>query len=120
MILAKGATNTCAAIGSSAVPPSFENRSLAHNNNHMIAPRVGVAWDVFGTGRFAIRAGVGQFVSRDRLLAISMRSNNPPFGVATGAVRTLDGPLTIINATLPDGTTPDPRHAGNQAISSTA
>jgi hypothetical protein len=49
-----------------------------------------------------------------------MRSNNPPFGVATGAVRTLDGPLTIINATLPDGTTPDPRHAGNQAICSTA
>jgi len=90
MILAKGATNTCAAIGSSAVPPFFENRSLAHNNNHMIAPRVGVAWDVFGTGRFALRAGVGQFFSRDRLLGISMRSNNPPFGVNTGALRTLD------------------------------
>src|SRR6266571_2264487 len=90
MILAKGATNTCAAIGSAAVPPFFENRSLAHNNNHMIAPRVGIAWDVFGTGRFALRAGVGQFFSRDRLLGISMRSNNPPFGVNTGALRTLD------------------------------
>ncbi len=90
MILAKGATNTCAGIGSPAVPPFFENRSLAHNNNHMIAPRVGIAWDVFGTGRFALRAGVGQFFSRDRLLGISMRSNNPPFGVNTGALRTLD------------------------------
>ncbi len=90
MVLAKGATNTCSAIGSSIVPPFFENRSLAHNNNHMIAPRVGIAWDVFGTGRFALRAGVGQFFSRDRLLGISMRSNNPPFGVNTGALRTLD------------------------------
>ena len=90
MLLAKGATNTCSDIGSSAVPPLFENRTLIHNNNHMIAPRVGIAWDVFGTGRFALRAGVGQFFSRDRLLAISMRSNNPPFGVNTGALRTLD------------------------------
>src|SRR5713226_4155287 len=106
MILAKGATNTCAGIGSPAVPPFFENRSLIHNNNHMIAPRVGIAWDVFGTGRFAIRSGVGQFYSRDRLLAISMRSNNTPFGVGTGAVRTLDGPLNSFAG-------------GNQAICAT-
>jgi hypothetical protein len=126
MILAKGATNSCAAIGSSATAPVFENRSLIHNNNHMIMPRFGIAWDVFGTGRFAIRAGVGQFESRDRLLAISMRSNNPPFGVGTGAVRTLDGPaggftqdVTIINPTLSDGKTPNPLHAGNAAICST-
>jgi hypothetical protein len=128
MILAKGFSNsnTCAAIGSSATPPVFENRSLIHNNNHMIAPRVGIAWDVFGTGRFAIRAGVGQFYSRDRLLAISMRSNNPPYGTATGAVRTLDGPasgftqdVTIINPTLADGKTPNPLHPGNAGICST-
>jgi hypothetical protein len=106
MVLAKGATNTCAAIGSSVVPPQFENRSLVNNNNHMIAPRVGLAWDVFGTGRFAIRTGVGQFYSRDRLLAISMRSNNTPFGVGTGAVRTLDGPLNSFSG-------------GNQAICAT-
>ena len=106
MILAKGATNSCSAIGSTVTPPLFENRSLVHNNNHMIAPRVGLAWDVFGTGRFAIRTGVGQFYSRDRLLAISMRSNNTPFGVGTGAVRTLDGPLNSFSG-------------GNQAICAT-
>src|SRR6266699_1120498 len=112
MILAKGAVNQCALIGSSATPPVFENRALIHNNNHMIAPRVGVAWDVFGTGRFAIRAGVGQFYARDRLLAISMRSNNPPFGLGTGSERTLDGPstwtqdVTIINPTMPDPNNP--------------
>ena len=98
MVLAKGATNTCSAIGSSITPPQFENRSLIHNNNHMIMPRLGIAWDVFGTGRFAIRTGVGQFESRDRLLAISMRSNNTPFGVGTGAVRTLDGPGPFIQS----------------------
>ncbi len=54
MVLAKGAANTCSAIGSSITPPQFENRSLIHNNNHMIMPRLGIAWDVFGTGRFAI------------------------------------------------------------------
>src|SRR5260370_39481919 len=125
MVLAKGAPSTCAAIGSLITPPQFENRSLVHNNNQTIAPRHGIAWDVFGTARFAIRAGVGQFYSRDRLLAISIRSNNPPFGVATGSDRTLDGPtagftpdVTIINPTLSAGT-PNPLHAGNATICST-
>src|SRR5467141_666425 len=90
MVIAQGWPNLCPSICSTVTPPQFENRSLVHNNNHMIAPRVGIAWDVFGTGRFALRAGVGQFYSRDRLLAISMRSNNPPFGVNTGALRMLD------------------------------
>ncbi|GAC1438967.1 MAG: hypothetical protein NVS1B11_35950 [Terriglobales bacterium] len=94
IILAKGASGSgCAAIGSAVTPPSFSNRSLVNDNNHMIMPRFGFAWDVFGTQRFVLRGGVGQFASRDRLLAISMRSNNPPFGVGTGAERTLDGPL---------------------------
>jgi len=96
IVLAKGGPDLCSTLGSSVTPPHFENRSLVKNNNHMLAPRIGIAWDVFGTGRFAIRAGVGQFFSRDRLLAISMRSNNTPYGVSTGAVRTLDGPLTFL------------------------
>ena len=117
MVLAKGATNTCSAIGSSITPPFFENRSLVHNNNHMIMPRVGIAWDVFGTGRFAIRAGVGQFESRDRLLAISMRANNTPFGVGTGAVRTLDGPGPFIQSPANNFPGNDP---GNENICSTS
>ncbi len=94
IILPKGAVSTCSDIGSVVSPPFFENRSLVHNNNHMIAPRIGIAWDVFGTGRFAIRAGIGQFYSRDRLLAISMRAVNTPYGVSTSGVTTLDGPRT--------------------------
>lgn len=113
MVLAKGAPNNCAAIGSVVTPAYFENRSLIHDNNHMIMPRLGIAWDVFGTGRFAIRTGVGQFESRDRLLAISMRSNNPPFGVGTGAMRTLDGTFTSANSFAGN----DP---GNQSACSTS
>jgi hypothetical protein len=93
-IIAKGGNGSgCAILGSTLTPPQFENRSLVRNNNHMITPRVGFAWDVFGTQRFVFRGGVAQFTPRDRLLAISMRSVDTPFGVATGAVRTLDGPL---------------------------
>jgi hypothetical protein len=117
MVLAKGATNTCAAIGSSIVPPQFENRSLIHNNNHMIMPRLGIAWDVFGTGKFAIRTGVGQFESRDRLLAISMRANNTPFGVGTGAVRTLDAPGPFIQFPANNFAGNGP---GNESICSTS
>jgi hypothetical protein len=101
MVLAKGGPDLCSTLGSSVTPPYFENRSLVKNNNHMLAPRIGIAWDVFGTGRFAIRAGVGQFFSRDRLLAISMRSNNTPYGLSTGAVRTLDGPMTFLPGSDP-------------------
>src|SRR6266478_1458093 len=117
MILPKGATNTCGLIGSSITPPFFENRSLVHNNNHMIMPRFGIAWDVFGTGRFALRAGVGQFESRDRLLAISMRANNPPYGVGTGATRTLDGPGPLLQSPANDFGGGGP---GNQTICSTS
>jgi len=113
MVLAKGAINTCPAIGSVVTPPYFENRSLVHDNNHMIMPRLGIAWDVFGTGKFAIRTGVGQFESRDRLLAISMRANNPPFGVGTGAQRTLDGTFTSSNNFAGN----DP---GNESVCSTS
>src|SRR5262249_52236085 len=122
MILAKGGPDLCSTLGSSVTPPHFENRSLVKNNNHMIGPRLGIAWDVFGTGRFAIRAGVGQYFARDRLLAISMRSNNTPYGVSTGSVQTLDGPeafggsctANVINSKC-NGVT-DPRHAGNADI----
>lgn len=56
------------------------NRSLINNNNHLIAPRIGVAWDVFGNGSTAIRAGGGQFFQRERVSRYVLE-NNAPFSL---------------------------------------
>jgi len=55
------------------------NRSLWNNNWHTIAPRLGIAWDPTGQGKWAIRGGAGQFFNRDRLHALQIGGSNPPF-----------------------------------------
>jgi len=55
------------------------NRALWNNNNHMFAPRLSFAWDPTGKGKWAIRAGGGQFFNRDRLFALQIGGTNPPF-----------------------------------------
>ncbi len=45
----------------------------------MIAPRLSFAWDPTGKGKWAIRAGGGQFFNRDRLFALQIGGTNPPF-----------------------------------------
>jgi hypothetical protein len=71
------------------------NRALKKNNNHAIAPRLGIAWDVFGDGRTAVRAGVGQFFQRERLNHTLTMAGNSPFALTvSGFNRTLDsGPI---------------------------
>jgi hypothetical protein len=67
------------------------NKYLKDQNYHLFAPRLGLAWDVFGNGNTALRAGVGQFFQRDRS-AIYTMSGNAPFALnASGYTRTLDG-----------------------------
>ena len=58
------------------------NRALMKNNNHLIAPRLGIAWDPFGNGKWALRLGVGQYFNRDRLWPLQIAGNNPPFNPA--------------------------------------
>jgi hypothetical protein len=104
ILLPSGAKNTCPALPAGAPPEAGgtigTNRSLAPSNYHLIAPRLGIAWDVFGTGRFAIRAGVGQFFSRDPVgILVRVESNNAPGAIAPGGERQLDGNLTPYNAT---------------------
>jgi hypothetical protein len=64
---------------------------LKNNNNHEIAPRLGVAWDVRGDGKTSIRAGVGEFYQRDRISNYLYIATNSPFSVAAGGTRTLSG-----------------------------
>ena len=85
------------------------NKYLRNQNYHQFAPRLGIAYDLFGDGKTAIRAGFGQFYQRDRT-AIYTLTSNAPFALTASAVpRTLDGPsftasaLGALASTSPDG-----------------
>jgi hypothetical protein len=87
-------TDPCTALGfggTGGVPGP--NRSLKENNNHEIAPRLGIAWDVKGDGKTAIRAGVGEFYQRDRISNYLYIATNSPFSVADHGSRPLSGSI---------------------------
>ena len=97
-----GDASLCAAIGSSITPFISPYRGLRPSNHHLIAPRAGIAWDVFGTARFVVRAGFGQFFARDPVgFTLRSKSVNPPFAAAASGYRTFDGPL-VSGSTLFD------------------
>jgi Carboxypeptidase regulatory-like domain/TonB-dependent Receptor Plug Domain len=69
------------------------NKYLVNQNNHLIAPRLGIAWDPWSDGKTAVRLGVGQFFQRERVSQYFVFVNNAPFALASPTVeRTLDGP----------------------------
>jgi hypothetical protein len=92
LVVPKG-TNPCTGIAGAVTPVQFSNRSLRKNNYKNIAPRVGVAWDVFKNGKTAIRGGFGEFFLRERVSpVVAALTSNPPFVKTVPAgERTLDG-----------------------------
>jgi hypothetical protein len=86
-------TDFCTAAGFS---PGFhgQNRSLKDQNNHAIAPRIGLAWDPRGDGKMSIRAGIGQFFQRERLNNTLQMATNPPYSLTVGYQRALDAVIT--------------------------
>ena len=89
-------TNPCAAagfLGGTAGP----NASMVNTDDDNFAPRLGLAWDVYGTGKSVMRFGFGQFYQRERLSPNLGLVNNPPFIQTTGGIRTLDGSTQFLD-----------------------
>ncbi len=103
-------TNFCSAAASavglplSAGTPGV-NSALVTNNHHNIGPRLGIAWDIFGTGKTALRIGGGQFFQRERVSPQVGLSNTAPFSINAGGVsRPLDTAVPLSGAsTSPSG-----------------
>ena len=67
-----------------------ENRSLFPQDSNNFAPRLGLAWDINGNGKSAVRAGLGLFYLRERLSPGLNIGNNPPFITNVNGLRTLE------------------------------
>lgn len=87
------------------------NKYLVDVNHHLIAPRVGVAWDVFGDGRTAVRLGAGQFFQRERVSRYTLVSNAPFALNVSNYARSLGGatPASLTGATASPAGGYDPR-----------
>ena len=106
-------TNFCtAAAATTGLPLSpgtpGVNRALVNNNWHDVAPRLGVAWDIFGDGKTALRVGGGQFYQRERVSPQVGLSNTAPFAIGATVTRPLDTAVSLAGAsTSPnDGRSP--------------
>ncbi len=106
-------TNPCTALGL-AGGSDGPNRSLVPIKFLWFAPRIGVAWDVYGNGKMAVRAGVGRFYQRDRVSPGLGVGTTPPFSGTAAVNRTLDSNVAV------DGNLPSPYGAPSNALEQVA
>jgi len=73
------------------------NSALVQQNVHSIAPRVGIAWDVRGDGKTAVRIGGGQFFQREPVGLAERLANTAPFVINATTNRALDTAPPLAN-----------------------
>lgn len=106
-------TNPCAEAGLEGGGQAA-SRALVESDDDNFAPRLGVAWDVFGQGNSVLRAGFGQFYQRERVSIQLDMGGQPPFTQNTSGIRPLDfadptflSPIGVPNRGInPDNETP--------------
>jgi hypothetical protein len=89
--------NFIASTGSLAVSPTPYQQ-----NNANFEPRVGLAYDVFGTGKTVVRSGFGILVDQPVAGLVSGLTNNPPLGNPLNFVQTPTKATTTYATLIPD------------------
>jgi hypothetical protein len=87
------------------------NKYLQDVNYHLLAPRVGITYDVMGQGRTILSLGGGQFYQRERVSRYTLVSN-APFAINTANfARTVGGatPSSLAGGTASPAGGYDPR-----------
>lgn len=97
--------NPCPALGL-AGGSDGPNRSLVPTKFLYLAPRVGLAWDVYGNGKMAIRGGGGLFYQRERVSGGLGLGQAPPLSGTASIVRTLDSATPVVGDLTPSYGTP--------------
>ena len=67
------------------------SQNTINNSWHDFAPRVGLAYDVFGDGKTSLRAGYGIYYAFVRMQALNSFSLNQPYGIILTVARPTGG-----------------------------